>query len=130
MRRGGIRRTGEDAGQRKQNRCYKAGSCLPRIRKEVFRALKGTPRLYCPSFMFEFFCVLSIYLVFIEIPSESLVIESNNPLKPLQILLIRVFMSLQSRGAVSKPNSEWRATWDNEDLQDPVCSGVCIRGLW
>lgn len=46
---------------------------MPRIRKEVFRALKGTPpHLYCPSFMFEFSCVLSIYLVFIEILSESL----------------------------------------------------------
>lgn len=105
---------------------------MPRIRKEVFRALKGTPRLYCPSFMFEFSCVLSISLVFIEIPSEPLVIESNNPPKPLQILLIRVFASLQSRGAVSKSptaNGE-RATSDNEDLQGPVCSGVCVRGLW
>lgn len=75
---------------------------MPRIRKEVFRALKGTPHPDCPSFMFEFSCVLSIYLVSIEILSESLAIESGNPLKPLQILLIRVFVSLQSRGAVGK----------------------------
>lgn len=85
-----------------QKRCYRQQAAMPRIRKGVFRALKGTPRLYCPSFMFEFSCVLSISLVFIEIPSEPLVIESNNPLKPLQILLIRIFASLQFWGAVSK----------------------------
>lgn len=92
---GGIREQARMLGRRSR-------TATPRIRKEVFWALKGTPRLYCPTFMFEFSCVLSISLVFIEILSEPLVIESNNPLKSLQILLIRVFASVQSWGALSR----------------------------